>query len=179
MLQQVMKLETLFSQARFVRAVVDSGAGKFTALTLKVNPGDPDCRMHTIAEQCRFGRRRVHLGPFGLYASPGVEDDLLDQALGHIIRQLEGIRTVSFVWNVRFDHKPLAEGLAKLGISATQTMTHVLSIRGDYESSTFSGFSQTNRNKIRRAKRAGVTVRRAGCLEDIRAYHAIHRKLAS
>ena len=124
-----------------------------------------------------YGRRSIALAPFGLYAHPSESDDL-DAAATDIIRQLKTFSTASFQWNVRFDHAALAEALVKTGLSFSRPVTHVLSLKGDYESS-FAKFNSTTRNLVRRAKRESVLVRCTHDTDDVRTYYEVHTKLAS
>jgi lipid II:glycine glycyltransferase (peptidoglycan interpeptide bridge formation enzyme) len=132
------------------------------------------CGVETVHS---FGRRSIALAPFGLYAHPTERDDL-GASVRDFVTQLKTFSTVTFEWNVRFDHESLARELVRRGIPFSRSATHALLLEGDYKTS-FAKFSSTTRRYVRRAQSGGVLVRRTHDADDIRAYYEVHRKLAS
>jgi hypothetical protein len=133
--------------------------------------------MYAVQTPGWFGSRRIALGPDGLYASPGWEAELEPATLADIVRRLTTLSTQRFIWNVRFDHEPLAAGLIVLGLTGSRNATHVLHLVRDYEE-VFAGFNRTIRNQIRQALRKGVHVRLVSGPDDVRAYYDVHTRLA-
>ena len=123
-----------------------------------------------------FGQRSFSFAPFGLYAYPIIESDL-KPCVRDAVRHLKSFRTTSFQWNVRYDHRTLAEELQVYGIPYSQTTTHVLPLNSSYET-VFAGFNATIRNQVRRAQRNGLVVRRVHDEDSVNAYYDIHNKLA-
>lgn len=132
--------------------------------------------MYATALPAPYRSRYVSLAPFGLYASPGWDDELQEGTLASILLQLRKPRTRGFVWTVRFDHTALASGLESLGIPYQRAETHVLRLDHGYDR-VVSGYSATTRNQIRKAGRRGVCVRDARREADVRAYYELHRRL--
>ena len=125
----------------------------------------------------RYRSRHILLGPMGLYASPGWDGQLHRFTLEGILHKIMTFRTRRFVWNVRFDHEPLATGLSLLGLKSERVSTQVLPLKSEYDH-VFADYSATIRNHIRKAYRRGIRVREATSAGDIRAYHAVHLRLA-
>lgn len=133
--------------------------------------------MYGIQTPESHGLRSISLGPRGLYASPAWGRQLEVSTLKGILDRITGLRTRKFAWNVRFDHKPLAAGLASLGLGFQRTSTHVLPLDRNYEH-VFAGYHATLRNHVRKARRRGVVVREARNLEDVFAYYQVHTRRA-
>jgi hypothetical protein len=172
-----MKNETFFSQIDFIKAVVNCSGGHKKILPIQVVGSGPKRQMYGIQEFDRFGRRSVSLGPFGLYASPGWNENLEIATLRGIIKRLTSFNTLKFVWTVRADHGALADSLISLGIKYKPRSTHLLYLDPDYEK-VFSGYSATMRNQIRRAKKEGVSIEKISDREDIKKYYDIYISLA-
>jgi len=166
---------TLFSQARFVNAIVQAMGNSCRSIELR----SETCRSSIFGVETvhSYGRRSVALAPFDLYAHPSGPGDL-DAALTDILRELKTLSTATFHWSVRFDHAELAEALARRGLPFSRPATHVLPLNGDYETS-FAKFSSTARRHVRRAQSDGVVVRCAHDADDIRAYYEVHTRLAA
>ncbi len=166
---------TLFSQPRFVNAIVRATGDSCRAI--KLLSQDLQSTIFGVETIHSFGRRSIALAPFGLYAHPSHGGDLV-AAVKDIIGQLKTYSTLTFQWSVRFDHAPLAHELLKSGLPFSRPPTHVLSLDRDYERS-FAKFSATTRNLVRRVKREGVVIRSTFHADDVRAYYEVHTKLAS
>lgn len=166
---------TLFSQARFVNAIVQAMGNSCRSIELWSETSRST--LFGVETVHSYGRRSVALAPFGLYAHPSRSGDL-DATVTDIIRQLKTFSTASFQWSVRFDHAALAEALVRKGLSFFRPTTHVLSLNGDYEKS-FAKFNSTTRNLVRRVKREGIVVRSTHNADDVSAYYEVHTRLAS
>jgi predicted N-acyltransferase len=101
----------------------------------------------------------------------------LDESLPPLLAQLKTLRTTSFEWNVRFDHRDLARQLYEAGIGGIESTTQVLYLDRPY-AELFQGFSETARNKVRRAEREGVVVYCATEDADLAKYYALYQKVA-
>ena len=153
---------TLFSQRRFVDAVVRSGFANYRSIDVASMSG------------VTLGRvaRQIYLSPLGLYAAPATLEDVT-----LAIRELQSIRNRGFRWVVRFDHESIAMRLRAIGVIEATSSTHVLALSRPH-SELFASYSESRRRQVRKAASEGVTVRRARSLEDVRAYYAIHRSLS-
>jgi hypothetical protein len=78
---------------------------------------------------------------------------------------------------VRFDHEPLAAGLASLGLQFQRISTQVISLCQDYDR-IFAGYNATIRNQIRSARRRGVRARITVDSANIMAYHDVYKRHA-
>src|SRR5579871_12792 len=166
---------TLFSQARFVNAIVKAMGKRFRPIRLPSE--DSRSAIFGVETLHSFGRRSVHLAPYVLYAHPfGTED--LGSAVGEIVARLKTFSTATFDWNVRFDHGSLAQKLISAGIPCSRHVTHALLLQGHYEKS-FARFSSTTRNLVRRAKREGIVAHRTEDPKDLAAYYEVHKRLAA
>jgi hypothetical protein len=166
---------TLFSQARFINAIVQSMGDSCRAIELRSEPSQST--VFGVETVHSHGKRSIALAPFGLYAHPSGSGDL-EAAVTDIIRQLKTFSTATFQWSVRFDHSALAEALVRKGLPFSRPTTRVLLIKGDYEGS-FANFNSTTRNLVRRVRRDGVLVRRTQDAQDVKVYYEMHTKLAS
>jgi Acetyltransferase (GNAT) domain len=166
------KTITLFSQARFVEAVVRS-SNYDLAVKLRGRGAQSEAFVCGVELHHSLGRRSFSFAPFGLYAYPSVLDGL-GACIRDFIAQLTTLRTTSFEWNVRYDHADLANELQDCGIPYSQSTTHLLKLGRDYES-VFGDFNATIRNQVRRAHREGVVVRRADEPEAMTAYYQLYR----
>jgi CelD/BcsL family acetyltransferase involved in cellulose biosynthesis len=167
---------TFFSTKDFIEAWARSFSSEYRLVTLPVIGSGTPRKMYALQVVDQYRSRYVSLGPVGLYASPGWNGQLERATLEAILRRLMTFRTRGFVWNVRFDHEPLAAGLSSVGLKFERISTHVLPLKQDYEQ-VFAGYSATMRNHIRKAQRRGVRVRAAETDEDVRAYYEVHMKL--
>ena len=166
---------TLFSQARFVEAIVQTMGNSCCSIELRSETSRSS--VFGVETVQSYGRRSIALAPFGLYAHPSGGGDL-DTAVRDIIRQLKTYSTMTFQWNVRFDHASLAQALVRRGLPFSRPVTHVLPLDRDYETS-FAKFNSTTRNLVRRVKREGIVVRSTRHGDDVKAYYEVHTKLAS
>jgi len=161
---------TFFSQEKFIRAVVQAQMKNFR--TLKIQPGNSGTHLFGLESTHKFNTRRVWLAPFGLYAYPlGAGGRISD-----LVAALKTFRTIAFYWSVRFDHGDLADQLERCGLDRRENTTQVIYLTGPYDA-VFRGFSETTRNKIRRAERKGLIIRRATEPGDVRSYCEIYQKL--
>jgi Acetyltransferase (GNAT) domain len=163
---------TFFSQERFIRAVAQSDKN---FRSLKLQTENSPTHLFGLESVHRFNTRRVWLAPFGLYAyptdGPGSEGRVSD-----LIGELKTFRTIAFQWSVRFDHGDLADRLERCGLDRREYTTQIIYLDGPYDA-VFRGFSETTRNKIRRAERKGLIVRRATEPKDVSKYYGIYHKL--
>jgi hypothetical protein len=164
---------TLFSTRGFIEAWSRSFGDDDKPLPIPVKGSGAPRTMYAIKTIDVYGLRSISLGPVGFYASPGWEGQLERFTLEEILDEIKGVRTRSFVWNVRFDHGSLAAGLSSLGLASQRTPTHVLNLKRDYEA-VFGGYNATIRNQVRAAARRGVRVRTTQSFDDLRAYYKIH-----
>jgi hypothetical protein len=166
---------TLFSQGRFVNAIVRTTSD--SVLPIELRSPTSHSTLFGMKTLHSFGRQSVALAPFGLYAHPSGRGDL-DASLRDIVRQLKTWSTVSFEWNVRFDHVELAQQLLTQEIPVRRIMTQTLSLDGNYEAS-FARFDSTTRNLVRRARRQGLLVRTTYDLSDVSAYYEVYTEMAA
>jgi hypothetical protein len=166
---------TFFSQERFIQAVARSEIeGSVRALKLR----DSKSGAHLFAlknDIPKYNRCGISLAPFGLPAYPIDADGSL-ACVSAFIAQLKSLCTVWFNWNVRFDHGDLANQLEACGLNRSENTTHVLHLNYPYDD-LFRRFSETTRNKVRRAARKGVVVRRATSGPEVNTYYSIYRKV--
>lgn len=165
--------ESFFSSGEFVEAWCRNVEGQYRPFVLTVRGSGPPRLMFGTSTLDRYGLQSISLGPCGFYASPGWDSDLEKRTLERIVRRLRRPNIRNFVWNVRFDHDPLAIGLGRLGLQSRRTSTHVLNLSLDYEK-VFAGYNATIRNQVRRVHRLGVIVRETNRFEHLRAYYDIH-----
>jgi Acetyltransferase (GNAT) domain len=169
--------QTCFSTSDFAEAWARSFEGEYRPFGVPVRESGPPRVMYAVQCPGSYGRQFLSLAPRGLYASPGWQGQLRQSTLEGILRCLTGVRTISFVWNVRFDHRDLADGLIASGLNFTRIPTRALSLTPDYERA-FTGYNATIRNHVRKARRRGVSVRETVSPESISEYHRVHTRLA-
>jgi GNAT acetyltransferase-like protein len=163
---------SFFSASAFAHAW--SAAFKDThPIRIHVQGSGPSRTMYGVQSRRPYWSRHVSLAPHYLPASPGWNEQLDKPTLAGILAQLMTPRTRSFTWNVRWDHEPLAEGLASLGLRFERTLSEVLALARDYEQ-TFGRYNATIRNHVRKAHRRGVVVREAESANDLETYYRIH-----
>ena len=133
--------------------------------------------MYAVRNPGSYGRQFLSLAPYGLYASPGWQSQLRQSTLEGILGRLTGIKTISFVWNVRFDHEQLANCLISSGLRFSRVPTRVLGLTPGYER-IFAGYNATIRNHVRKAHRRGVSVRETVSPESVAEYHRIYTRHA-
>jgi hypothetical protein len=166
---------TFFSQEKFIQAVARSEF-EGSVRVLKLHDSDSRAYLFGLENDIpKYNRRGVSLAPFGLPAYPIDADGSL-ACVSAIVAQLKNLRTVWFNWNVRFDHADLADQLQACGLHRSEDTTHVLYLGRPYDD-LFRGFSETARNKIRRATRNGVVVRRATNSLEVNTYYSIYHKV--
>lgn len=167
---------TLFSEKRFVEAIVHAGGRRARCRRLSTSSNGSHS-IYAIEYGHRLGRRSLELGPLGLYASPNVTPDETRAAVHRVVAQLRGPRTISFTWNVRYDHSTLLSCLTDIFPSQVrQNSTHVLTLCPDYADNE-RHFSPTIRNQISRSHRQGVVTRRATTTSELEAYYEMHLRL--
>ncbi|MFQ5511345.1 MAG: lipid II:glycine glycyltransferase FemX [Candidatus Krumholzibacteriia bacterium] len=111
--------------------------------------------------------------PFGTYggplvaegAPPGIGDDLSR-------RFFEAARPARVAFAELVDFPAQLAGVPFKRMRSVEDEARVLSLDPGYEN-LFRGFKDTNRNKIRKAEKSGVKVRRAESREDFLAYDAV------
>lgn len=164
---------TLFSQERFIQAVVQAETANVRAFKLQA-PNSP-VHLFGLERTHRFNRRSIALAPFGLYACPIHAHGSYD-CVPALVALLKSFHTIQFYWSVRFDHSELADQLERCGLKRRASTTQVLYLDRPYDA-LFRGFSETTRNQIRRAERGGLVVRRSTEDQDVSAYYALYQKL--
>ena len=152
-------------------------AERYFPLAISVRGSGLPRTMYAVQSFDKFGRRTILLAPFGQYASPNWENELELSTLQGILRCLTGIRTKEFIWNVRFDQEPLANGLVTLGLKFVHSSTHVLDLEKDYER-IFASYNSSIRNQVKKAKRRGVVVEDVLNAAEVYDYYQIHTQLA-
>jgi hypothetical protein len=164
---------TFFSQEKFVEAVARAGTPDFRVLKLQGTRSP--AHLFGLERIRKYNRRSVWLAPFGLpaYPSGGCR---LDESVPHLLARLKSPRTADFEWNVRFDHGDLAKKLNDAGLHCVESTTQVLYLDRPY-GDLFRRFSETARNKVRRAERKGVLVHRATEQADLTKYYALYQKV--
>jgi hypothetical protein len=133
--------------------------------------------MYAIQSLCRYWSRQIPLTRSDFFLSPGWNGELQSETLEGILDSLMGVRTRAFVWNVRFDHEPLANGLVALGFIPTRVSTRVVPLSDDYDR-VFASCNATTRNHVRKAARRGLHVRTANHQVDIIEYERVYKKVA-
>jgi hypothetical protein len=169
--------QTCFSTCDFAEAWARSFDGEYQTFAIPVRESGPPRTMYAVQNHGSYGRQFLSLAPYGLYASPGWQGQLQQSTLEGILGCLTGIQTISFVWNVRFDHEQLAGCLISSGLEFSRTPTRVLNLTSDYER-TFAGYNATIRNHVRKAPRRGVSVRQTVSPESVAEYHRIYTRNA-
>jgi hypothetical protein len=165
-----------FSQERFIEAVARAEGGRGVRV-LKIQSANSPARIFGLERSHKFNTRSVSLAPFGLPAYP-INYDRARDNVSQFVRQLQTMRTLSFDWNVGFDHHDLAKELTECGLNSTEWTTHVLYLDRSYDT-LFRNFTASTRNNIRRAERKGVVVRRATKHSDISAYYILYERIAN
>jgi hypothetical protein len=164
---------TLFSQERFIQAVVRAETPNFS--TLKLHSTNSDLHLFGLQQNHKLNTRSVSLAPFGCYAHP-IHLSGSYSPVSELVAQLKTFRTLFFCWNVRFDHVGLADQLERCGLDRREHTTQVLYLDRPYDA-LFRGFSETTRKEIRRADRKGVSVHRTTDLDDVASYYALYQKV--
>jgi len=166
--------ETFFSSREFAEAWARSGSGHVLGIPVR-GSGSPRT-IFGIQDTEHYFRRSISLGPFGGYASPGWENYLEQSTVRGVLDRLRGVRTTKIVWNVRFDHQPLAAVLESLGLEPVSIPTHVLHLQEDYDM-VFAGYNATMRNHVRRSRKMGVRLRDGLEENDVRAFYRVYSNL--
>jgi hypothetical protein len=165
-----------FSQERFIEAVARAEGGTSVRI-LKLQCADSPAHIFALERRHKFNTRSVSLAPFGLPAYPIDYARSRDNA-SELVRQLRTRRTLSFDWNVRFDHEDLAKELTECDLKSVEWTTHVLYLDRGYDA-LFRNFTASTRNNIRRAERKRVVVRRATKHSDLAAYYILYEKVVN
>lgn len=164
-----------FSQQRFIEAVARAEGGRGVRV-LKIQSPNSPAHIFGLERMHKFNIRSVSLAPFALPAYPTEYDPSRD-SISELVRQLQTMRTLSFDWNVRFDHLDLARGLTECGLKSVEWTTHVLYLDRCYDA-LFRNFTASTRNQIRRSEREGVFVRHATQYSDLKTYYALYETVA-
>lgn len=167
---------TLFSSAEFVRALASAPGAQGEVMAIPVRGSGAPRTMYALRTPLPHRCWYVELAPYCLNASPGWNGPLEPATIKSVLKRLQGVRIRQFLWNVRFDHEPLASGLMALGLKPERVSTHVLYLDRPYEE-TVSRYSATTRNHVRKAQRRGLRVREARSREDVHAYYDVHLRL--
>jgi hypothetical protein len=165
---------TFFSQERFIQAVARAERCS-NVRVLKIQSANSPACIFGLERIRNLNRRSVLLAPFGLPAYP-IGYDWSHNGVSDFVGQLKTIRTVSFEWNVRFDHQDVATELTECGLPSVEDTTQVLFLDRPYHS-LFRGFRRTVQQQIRRAERKGIVVRRTTDQDDLVAYYALYKKM--
>jgi SAM-dependent methyltransferase len=145
---------------------------------VEVSRSGPTRKMYWVKIARRYGLYHItHPKPDDLWASPGWTGTLSQSTVKNVLEQLKSARTLSIHWQVRFDHKPLADALIELGLRFHRVQIHVLDLDRGYKE-LFDRYNASTRNHVRKAIRRGVSVRDAHQYEDILAYQAIYSRHA-
>jgi hypothetical protein len=166
---------TLFSQERFIQAVVRAGTPNFCAL--KLHSTNSTVHLFGLQQNHKLSTRSVSFAPFGCYAYP-IHMDGTQDSVSALVGQLRTFRTRSFYWSVRFDHSSLADQLERCGLDGQEYTTQVLYLDRPYDA-LFRAYSRATRKEIRRADRKGVSVYQTTDLEDVALYYALFNKVVS
>jgi hypothetical protein len=166
---------TFFSQEKFIQAVARSQP-EGSVRVFRIRDSNSGAYLFGLERNIpKYNRRGASFAPFSLPAYPIDADGSL-ACVPALVAQLKRLRTVWFDWNVRFDHGDLANQLEACRLSRSEDTTHVLHLNNPYND-LFRGFSETTRNKVRRAARQGVVVRHATNRLAVRTYYSIYRKV--
>ena len=166
-----------FSTLEFVEVCAKAFGDRYRAAEVSVTGSGPDRAFYALQCPEPMGLRSFALAPCSLYASPGWEGTLQLSTLRGILDQLVGSRIRKFNWKVFFDHQELAAGLSRLPLVSRQESTHLVRLDRDYER-IFAGYNANNRNKVRRSRASGLTLRDAVDPETIASYYRVHTGLA-
>lgn len=167
---------TFFATRDFIATLSRTLGDRHRPLAVPVRGSGPPRTLYASQTPGWYGLRYVSLAPFGLYASPGWNGHLERSTVDGILHSLMGLRTRGFVWNVRFDHEPLAAALVSLGLRFERVPTRVVHLGQGYDQ-VFARYSATIRNHVRRTRSLGVLVRDAVTPDDVRAYYQVHLRL--
>jgi hypothetical protein len=165
--------DTFFSQERFIQAVVRSDMSNVRVL--KLQSANSPAHLFSLEHIHRYNRRSISIAPFGLPGHP-IDADGSDRCVSLLVAQLQTSRTISFEWNVRHDHRNLANQLERCGLRRLEESTHVLNLDSQYDA-IFREFSESTRNQIRQAARKGLVVKPATTSADVAAYYVLYRKM--
>jgi lipid II:glycine glycyltransferase (peptidoglycan interpeptide bridge formation enzyme) len=168
------RVGNFFSQERFVEAVARAEGGR-NVRVLKIQSGKSPAHIFGLERIHKFNIRSVSLAPFALPAYPTEYDPSRDR-ISELVRQLQTIRTLSFDWNVRFDHQDFAKELIECGLKSVEWTTQVLYLDRCYDA-LFRNFTASTRNQIRRSEREGVFIRHATKYSDLKAYYTLYEKV--
>ncbi len=123
----------------------------------------------------RFGLLRLYAGPLGTYGGILARTEGAATALGPALRSLSQDRRVALVRIHDFTGTTLAALQGAPGWHAMGESCQVLDLAEEAQSLFEHSFTSQNRNKIRKAERAGLTVRRGADAAFLDAYVALYR----
>lgn len=170
---------TFFSTKEWVEAYCRSSPlGRVERpLAIPVEGSGASRTIYVVETRHWYQLRSISSGYAGdFFLSPGWVGELERSTLERILAQLAGPRT-RLRWNVRFDHEPLANGLASLGLPYRREPNYVLLLGRDYEQ-VFAGYSAATRNHVRKGQRRGLLVREPNSVEEVDAYYQIYIRYA-
>lgn len=177
MLAETLRHGTFFSTREFVDRWCDV-SDDCEPFAIPVIGSGPARTMHLIKTRAPYGSYTVSSGYSDDFcASPGWTGDLDHSTVKYILDQLQGVRTRSLKWKVRFDHEPLAAALGIMGLRHSRVPVHILDLERDNEL-VFARYSSTIRNQIRKAGRRNVLVRSTCEEADTLAYQRIYSGIA-
>ena len=111
--------------------------------------------------------------PFGTYGGPLVGDGAPESAYERLAnRFFDDARAARVTFAELVDFPPRFPAAVNSGTSEVEDETQVLGLHRGFND-LYRGFKPANRNKIRKARKAGVTVRRGQSAEDFIAYHRV------
>ncbi|MFO1070027.1 MAG: GNAT family N-acetyltransferase [Geminicoccaceae bacterium] len=158
-------LGSLFSSPAWIAMLEATYGFEVRASTLVADGRCVAAIPYAVVDDIR-GRRVLSL-PFSDYCDPLVGDAAAWERLVAPLRRLGAPLRLRCLRN----SLPLADGhLAKTG----EALWHGVDLRRD-EEAIWAGLDPSARQNVRRAQRAGVRIREGRSLDDLAAFHAMHR----
>jgi CelD/BcsL family acetyltransferase involved in cellulose biosynthesis len=139
---------------------------------LTVREGPETVAFLPFVSRSRLGLRLIESMPFGTYGGPVLGRTAPPEAADALVSafaRLAGSPAVVMAQLVDVSGRCLDASGAFERSSGTM---QVVDLTGGYEA-VLAGFRPSARNKLKKAARAGVTVRRASDVEDFRRYHRL------
>ena len=122
---------------------------------------------------CKRGLYATMSMPFGTYGGPLVGDGAPKSAYERLAnRFFDEARAARVTFAELVDYPPRFPAVVNSGTREVEDETQVLGLHRGFDD-LYQGFKPANRNKIRKAQKAGVTVRRGQSTADFLAYHGV------